>query len=205
MLSFLTTETDGRLISDRWLFWWGLVIFTIGQGMTGMSLEFAAAQRPIDYMHWMMLIGALLMVPFAVTMPRTPINRLASPLLIVGVAGIVGMAMIDFIVWSYGLTEARNAFIDHVRGVPVIWQPFIELGPGWIFGFGLCLPSLYDLNRAPLGALLVVVGGVMLPLGFQYYVSLGFPVIILGYALCFVTRGEAAPAAGDQDDDHGDP
>ena len=185
MLNFLTQESDARLISDQWLFWIGLVIFTIGQGMTGLSLEFGASQQPIDYMHWMMLLGGLLMIPFAVRLPRTPINRLASPLLILGIAAIVGMAVIDFVLWSYGLTPERSALIDHLQAVPVIWKPFLEIGPGWVFGLGLCLPSLYYAQRVPIGTLIVVLGGLMLPLGFRHYVLLGYPVIILGYALCF--------------------
>ncbi len=185
MLDILTKESDARLISNEWLFWIGLVIFTIGQGMTGLSLEFGAAQKPIDYMHWMMLIGALLMIPFAVTMPRTLINRIASPLLILGIAAIVGMAVIDFVLWSYGLTPERTALLVHLRAVPVIWQPFMTIGPGWIFGFGLCLPALTYLRRAPIGALLVAVGGIMLPLSIRHYVLIGYPIIIVGYAWCF--------------------
>ncbi len=185
MMDFLTRRSDARLISDRWLFWVGLIIFTIGQGMTGLSLEFGAAQRPIDYMHWMMLIGAVSMIPFAVTLPRTLINRIASPLLVLGAAAIVGMAAIDFIFWSYGLTPERNALLEHLRSTPEIWLPFFEIGPGWIFGFGLCLPSLYYLRKSPIGVFLVVVGGLMLPFGVRHYVLLGYPVIIVGYFLCF--------------------
>ncbi|MEL6323725.1 MAG: hypothetical protein AAFQ84_05790 [Pseudomonadota bacterium] len=185
MLDVLTKESDARLVGDHWLFWIGLVIFTTGQGMTGLSLEFGASQHPIDYMHWMMLLGSLMMMPYAVKMPRTLVNRIASPLLILGVAAIGGMAMIDFILWSYGLTPERNALIDHLRAEPAIWPVFIELGAGWVFGFGLCLPSLYYLRQAPLGTLLVVLGGIMLPFGLRHYVLLGYPVIIVGYAICF--------------------
>lgn len=185
MLEFLTRETHTRLLKNEWLFLIGLVIFTVGQGLTGLPLKFSVSQEPIDYMHWMMLLGALMMIPFAVTMPRTIINRIASPLLVLGVAAIVGMAVIDFILWSYGTSPDRFALVEHLQSEPVIWGPFITIGPGWIFGFGLCLPCLYYLPKVPVGALLVVVGGVMLPMGFRHYVLLGYPVIILGYAWCF--------------------
>lgn len=191
MSSFLTRESNARLVSDQWLFWIGLAVFTVGQGMTGLSLEFGAAQRPIDYMHWLMLIGALLMLRYAVTMPRTAINRIASPLLIAGLAAIIGMAAIDFILWSYGLSPERNALIDHLHSTPTIWLPFFEIGPGWIFGLGLCLPALFYFDRAPVGVVLVAIGGIMLPLGLRQYVLLGYPVIIAGYAWCFL-RSDAS-------------
>lgn len=194
MPSFLTTESQSRLIPDRWLFVLGLATFTTGQGLTYLSRETVIGQQPVDFIHWAMLIGALMMIPFSVTLPRTFLNRIASPLLILGIAGIIGMAVIDFVLWTYGFDPGRDELARQLMAEPSVWLPFIVVGPGWIFATGLALASLYYLPTARLGTALVLVGVISLPFGGLGYSFISNAVIALGFAICFWRTPEAKPA-----------
>lgn len=177
-------KTQRPLRLAQTLFIAGLAFYTSGQVMIALGRGFVDALAPIDFAHWALLIGATLMIHYAVSLNRTVIQRTASFILLIGIVGIIGMCVIDFIIWSYPLGEQRIAFIQHVSAAPTIWEPFILLGP-WLFGIGIVLGSLPFVAKAKVGVTLVIIGSVISAMTTSWLTVLAYVLIMIGYILCF--------------------
>ena len=177
-------KTQRPLRLAQTLFIAGLAFYTSGQVMIALGRGFVDALAPIDFAHWALLIGATLMIHYAVSLNRTVIQRTASFILLIGIVGIIGMCVIDFIIWSYPPGERRIAFIQHVSAAPTIWEPFILLGP-WLFGIGIVLGSLPFVAKAKVGATLVIIGSVISAMTTSWLTVLAYLLIMIGYILCF--------------------
>ena len=171
--------------AERVLFLLGLVAFTIGQILLEFGREFVVSMRPFDYAHGLLLLGVTLMIPFAANLQRSVLGLTASVLLLLGIVAIIGMCVIDFILWSYGLGPERDAFTDHLIDTPAIWLPFVTIGAGYVFGTGLSVPSLLFLKRSKLGPLLVSLPMIAFAVLGRSVVIPTFVLVTLGYALCF--------------------
>ncbi|MEM7767353.1 MAG: hypothetical protein AAF253_07675 [Pseudomonadota bacterium] len=165
----------------------GLVVYLAGQVMIAMGRGFVDRLQPVDYAHWCLLAGALLLVPFGMRLPPRPLSPLASGVLLVGVGGIVGMCVIDFLIWSLDAGEARRVFIDHAMATPVIWWPFIVIGP-WLFGIGIALVSLVYVPALRLGPILVVAGSLINALTTGWAGLVGHLLIVAGFVALFATE-----------------
>ncbi len=102
----------------------GLVFLILSRFMFTQGFDFLQAQRPLDFAHWFMLLGALLMIPLNSMFPKSVLHTLFTPLVYLGVAAHMGMCTIDFVVWSYGEDmEAKKAFISHLIATPALTIP----------------------------------------------------------------------------------
>ncbi len=179
---------------DKALFVTGLIGLALGQVILNL-LSFPSLSRslyyeaPIDYGHWLLFIGALLIVPYAARLPRQGINRLAGPVLIVGTACVFGMCTIDLVMWSFSGAPGGQDLIRQLTAEPSIWLPFITVGPTYVFVTGLVLPSLAYLSHSKIGVALVVGSAVAfftILAGFNsWFFVAGYAVMAIGYALCF--------------------
>lgn len=170
---------------DKLLFIIGLSIYVIGQMLLNRGQDFVSAQQPVDFAHWMLLIGAVFLLPFAGRLPRRNIHLIVMPLLIAGITFIIGMCVLDFIFWSLPPGQLEDDIVRHLINTPVIWEPFISFGPNWIFGFGLGLPALSYLKTSRIGVALVAIASILMANFGREVIVYGYLMIIAGYVLCF--------------------
>lgn len=187
-------EDDRQTALEQILFLIGLAFYTVGQSMIALGRDFVDSLRPIDFAHWALLIGAVLLIPYGLSCNRSGLKRIPSYTLLLGVAGIVGMCVIDFIIWSYPLGSERSAFIQHISGEHTVWIPFIHIGP-WLFGIGLALMSFSFLSASKFGVLTILIGSLLSATTTSWFTVFAYAIITLGYALCFRAQvGAYSPA-----------
>ncbi|WP_339742817.1 hypothetical protein [uncultured Maricaulis sp.] len=170
---------------DRVLFIAGLVIYTAGQVLINLGQPFVEAQRPIDFAHWGLLVGVVLLLPFAGRLPRRNIHLVTIPLLLAGVAFTIGMCVLDFVFWALPNGEMENQVARQLIDTPAIWGPFITFGPNYILMPGVTLPALSYLKVSRIGPALVVLGVVVMFFGTHWFNVGGWAMILAGYLFCF--------------------
>ena len=177
------------IMTYRILFLAGLFLFLIGQMLLAQGQEFVYGQQPIDFAHWCLLVGAVLLIPQVLAFPRTIFSYIGIPLTMIGIVCIIGMCVLDFIWWSFPTEEMRTEFTRHISQVPSIWKPFITIGPSSkVFNLGLLVLSLNYLPKAKIGVALIGIAALILwhiiPVPFRlvsgYFLTLiGFSIMLL--------------------------
>jgi len=143
----------------------GLVLLTLSRLLLEQGNEFIAAQRPIDWAHFFMLVGAVLSLAFSYVFPKNIFNRIATPLTVIGVIAYIGMCAIDMVFWSFGEDfESRNTLLGHLLNTPVIWIPFFVIGPA-IFFAALTTQVWFFIKKYPIPSILALIGSICLGLG----------------------------------------
>jgi hypothetical protein len=170
---------------DRVLFIAGLVIYTCGQVLLNLGQDFVAAQRPVDFAHWLLLTGALFLIPFVARLPWRNLHLITIPLMLAGIASVVGMCVLDFVFWSLPEGELEREVAGHLIATHAIWQPFMAIGPNYIFGAGLLMPGLSYWDRSRAGVVLVIAGTAIIALLFHWFNVVGYVALTLGYGMCF--------------------
>ncbi|GGG97628.1 hypothetical protein GCM10011416_14590 [Polaribacter pacificus] len=173
------------------LFLSGLFFFLIGQLLLAKGNDFVYSQKPIDFAHWFLLIGVVLLIPQTVSFPRKFFSLIGTPLTLIGIVCIIGMCVIDFIWWSFPTDELRNEFTKHIGQVPSIWKPFMSIGPSSkIFNLGLLILSLNYFEKGKLGILLILVANLILwhliPL--PYRLVFGYVLTLIGFAILLTPK-----------------
>lgn len=136
----------------------GLTLFVISYIMFSQGADFIYSQKPIDFAHWMNLIGGALLINFNKVFPKNRINSIASFLTTLGVIGNIGLCALDLMMWSYGMDlEGRMELGNKINNTPSIFYPFQVFGPSFLL-FGLSLHAWNFIRRKPLPALLVILG-----------------------------------------------
>ena len=167
----------------------GLVFFLIGQVIISKGNDFVYAQEPIDFAHWFLLIGVVLLIPQVVSFPKKIFSLIGIPLTIIGITCIIGMCVLDFLWWSFPNEEMRNEFTNHISNVPSIWKPFITIGPSSkIFNLGLLILSFNYFQNNKTGIVLILIANLILwhiiPLPFR--LISGYAITLIGFSLIFV-------------------
>ena len=166
----------------------GLSLFVISYWIFTKGNEFAFSQKPIDFAHWLNMIGAVLLLNFNKVFPKNKIGKVASILTILGVIAFIGLNTIDFISWSFGNdNDGRNAFFNQLANTPAIAFPFVYVGPSLLF-LGLSIHALNFIKSNLIGYILTVFGAVFMGLGYflwnnLIYTALGVTIFALGLFL----------------------
>jgi|GEM_PF-808934 len=184
IIQYPASGFPGRV--DHALFLAGLCVYTLGQVLINAQFSTRFADLPIDLSHWALILGVVLLLPFAGALPWRNVFLLAKPLLMAGIAFAVGMCVLDFVFWSlpgYGEMEAQLA--THLINTPVIWEPFMRWGSNEVFNAGLALPSLAYFRASRTGTALVLIGTLVIAIGTQWFNVIGYGVLTLGYVLNF--------------------
>jgi len=143
----------------------GLAFLVASQILLLQGSEFLASQRPIDFAHTFMLLGAALLLAFNFIFPKGIIDSIANVLTALGVVAHIGMCTIDFVLWSYGSDFAgRDLLLSQLINTPVIWQPFMVIGPALLYA-GLATHSWSFLRSNPLGAIVTLAGSAAIGIG----------------------------------------
>ncbi|MBJ6366535.1 hypothetical protein [Snuella sedimenti] len=166
----------------------GLLLFVISAWLFTKGSEFAYSQKPIDYAHWLNLIGAVLLIFFNFIFPKNKIGIIASFLTTLGVIGHIGLNTIDFISWSFGNdVEGRGNFFNQLASTPSIAFPFVYVGPSLLF-LGLSIHALNFFKSNMIGSILTISGAVFTGLGHflwdeRIYAAKGCTLFALGLIL----------------------
>ena len=170
------------------LFLLGLLIYSVGQYLIFIyfnDLEKLHNQEPIDFSHWFMIIGVLLLIPQIGNFPKSKFNFIGSPSLIFGIGLIIGMCVIDFVFWSLKDPELKSQVTKHLINTPEIWTPFMSVS-GKIFTFGLLTSSFNYFKKSKLGVLLVFLGTLTVYLPWGWDNIPGYLLITVGFYINFI-------------------
>lgn len=166
----------------------GLSLFVLSYWIFTKGNEFAYSQKPIDFAHWLNLIGAILLLNFNKIFPKNNIGKIGSILTALGVIAFIGLNIIDFISWSFGdNNEGRIEFYNRLANTPAITFPFVYIGPSLLF-LGLSIHAMNYLKSNLIGFILTIFGAVFMGLGYflfsnLVYTALGVSVFALGLIL----------------------
>ena len=186
-LSRAGASREGKFVPDRIdksLLILGLLLYLAGQIWINITGSMTKDQIAIDGIHWLLLIGAALMIPFAARLPRNGVGLLAGPLLLVGIVLIIGMNVLDFVLWSFPASPLRDQVVNELIATPAVWSPFMVFS-GWVFTPALALASFTYWRSSRVGPLLAVAGMISIgafPIWSNPY---GYAMIVAGFTFCF--------------------
>lgn len=121
-----------------------------GQGLIARGPSFVMAQRPLDWAHWLLLLGAVSLTWRITEIPLGRVGRVGRLASVAGSAAFVGMSVIDFIFWTLPSEAARHNFGRQVLESPVISFPFLTVGPSLLFlGLGMMVFDWAGFKRVP--------------------------------------------------------
>lgn len=175
----------------RILFLQGLVFFLVGQIILAQGNEFVYSLEPIDFAHWFLLVGVVLLIPQVVSFPKKIFSYIGIPLSLIGITAVIGMCVLDFIWWSFPNEASRIEFTNHISQVPSIWKPFITIGPSSkVFNLGLFLLSLNYIHKNKVGIAIILIANLILwqiiPLPFR--LVFGYTLTLIGYSIIFLKK-----------------
>ncbi len=189
MIKNLNSNLD---LTYKLFFTLGLLFLLIGQILLAQGNDFVYSQKPIDFAHWFLLVGAVCLIPQVISFPKKIFSLIGIPLTIIGIACIVGMCVLDFIWWSFPNEEMRIDFANHISKVPSIWKPFISIGPSSkVFNLGLLILSLNYLKKEKIGIVIIFIATLILwhiiPIPFR--LVFGYSLTLIGFSLILLKKG----------------
>jgi len=163
----------------------GLVFLAVSHIMLAFGHDFLMAQKPVDFAHWFMLLGALLLFSLWFTMPNSATKKIGLALMSLGIVGIAGMCMIDFLLWSMGNdSESKSSLFQYISNTPSIQIPFMILGPA-LFYTGMCIATYalffkykWQVIMLNIGAMLIGLDHMILHKGL--YAAIGGILLLVG-------------------------
>jgi len=163
----------------------GLAFLILNQIMLLQGNEFIQTQKPIDYAHWLLLLGVLLTLSLNYIFSNTIFSNTATVLTSIGAIALVGQAVIDFLWWSYGTDyDGMNNLINQIMSRPSIRIPFITIGPA-LFYLGLAIHAGKFIREKTLWSLIAILGVIITGLGSfvfdsRYIIILGHIILTFG-------------------------
>ena len=171
----------------------GLLFYTVGQFLIFIfynDIEALHSQEPIDFAHWFMLIGVLLLIPQIGNFPKSRWNYISSPTLILGIGLIIGMCVLDFVFWSLKEPELKRQVSEHLINTPEIWKPFMKFN-GLLFNLGLLTSSFCYYQNSKTGTLLVLIGTLAIYIGGGWINVLGYILLTIGFYINFTDKNKS--------------
>ncbi|MFS4468467.1 hypothetical protein [Maribacter sp. 2210JD10-5] len=163
----------------------GLVFLILNQILLLGGNEFIQNQQPIDYAHWLLLIGALLCLALNYIFSNNIFSNLATILTSLGIVALIGQATIDFLWWSYGTDfEGMDKLTRQIMERPSIRIPFMTIGPA-LFYLGLTAHAGKFIKTQTMWSMLVIMGVIGNGLGAfafdsRMMIALGHIVLTIG-------------------------
>lgn len=149
--------------------------------------------KPIDFPHWFLLLGVVFMIPQVISFPDKIYSYVGIPVMLAAITGAIGMCVIDFTFWSYQTDyEARDAFYAHISKVPIIWKPFMRIGPNLI-NWGLLLLSLnyLDSKACRWGVFVIIFATILTKMPIPYRLVFVYAFTLVGYGIIFYRNKQA--------------
>src|SRR5688572_8930405 len=160
-----------------------LLLMALGQMLLGFGREFIDSQKPIDWAHWLWLVGA---VGVAISVAQTKtgaIGKIARVLIIIGAIAFIGMCAIDFLLWTLPAEPTIDDVLDEALNSPGIAIPFLWVGPSLLF-IGLALKAL-EWWRLRIWGVTLLISGTLLSgygqaIGNRWVVVASFIMMLFG-------------------------
>jgi len=147
------------------LFIIGLLLQTIAQLFFSIQSSQVNLLEPIDFIHWTLLIGFVLVIPYVLQFSQGWFQKIGATFSIIGLVCLICMCAIDFVLWSFrNLPEERNELIAHIMNEPTIWPVFFTIGPAFYYT-GMSIQSMAYLKNKLIPALGVIIGALLVGLG----------------------------------------
>lgn len=192
-----TTIAEARIFNFpistyKILFLLGLAFEVIGQIILSKGNDFVYGLQPIDFAHWSLLIGVVLLIPQVVSFPNKIFSYVGIPLALAGITCIIGMCVLDFIWWSQPTQEIRNEFAGHLSQFPSIWKPFISSGPKCL-NIGLLFLSLNYIKQCKPGVGIIIFTTIILaiPSAIPFRMIIGYGLTLIGFGVIFLYENKS--------------
>ena len=162
----------------------GLLLIIVSQLLMSFGYEFLMSQKPIDYSHWSLLLGAIGMFGLWFHLPENFSKNIGLTLMTFGIGGIVGMCTIDFILWaSHSNSEIKRELFEMISNTPSLQYPFLIIGPT-LFYSGICIATYGLFLKFKWQVIAVNIGALMVGLGHMVLHNRIIPVV--GAVLLFI-------------------
>ena len=79
----------------------GLFFLVVGQIILSKGQEFAFRQKPIDYAHWFLLAGAILIFTFSSVLPKSAFQFVGTTITIMGITAFIGMCVQSILFFGF--------------------------------------------------------------------------------------------------------
>lgn len=173
------------------LFTIGICSILTGQIILSKGNDFVYSQEPIDFAHWFLLLGVVLMIPQVLSFPKKIFSYVGIPLTLIGIICTIGMCVLDFIFWSFPNDQMRGEFANHIMQVPSIWKTFMTIGPSSkVFNLGLLFLSLNYFQKEKIGVGILLIATLILwhiiPVPFR--LIFGYSLTLIGFTIIFFRR-----------------
>lgn len=170
----------------KYLFALGLLLQICGQSMFTIHAHWITLQEPIDFIHWALLLGYMMCIPYALQFSLGWFRSVGSVLTFLGAVSLVGMCAIDFVFWSYRSDyDSQTALVSKMMAEPAIWPVFFTVGPAFFFtGLAVQAMGFWQSHRvatiaAVMGSIAVGLGGLIFP-DIRIIYMAGYVVFALG-------------------------
>ena len=170
----------------------GLLFYTIGQFLIFIFFDVGEwrNQEPIDFTHWFMLIGVLLLIPQIGNFPKSKLNLIGIPILVIGIGFMIGMCVLDFVFWSIKSPEFSSEVATHLTNTSAIWEPFMKFN-GLLFNLGLLTSSFSYYKNSKIGTLLVLIGTLVIIIGGGWINVIGYTLLTIGFYINFKDKNKS--------------
>lgn len=171
--------------ADRYFFLAGLILFIVALVLIFSFGSSHKTETTIDYIHWLMLISSVLMLPFAINLREHALAIVASVLITIGVICVVGMCVVDMVFWGIGDEGTRSATIAELVATPSIWWPFMLYGSEEVLYAGFVWAAACYWKVSKVGPILVVLGAVLAIIGPSWFNVAGASATAIGFLTNF--------------------
>ncbi|MEL7120580.1 MAG: hypothetical protein AAFO07_14100 [Bacteroidota bacterium] len=155
----------------------GLLLIFVSQLLLSFGYDFLMAQRPVDFAHWSLFLGAILLFGLWFTLPDNFFKGIGLSMMTLGIGGITGMCTIDFILWAaHSNPEVKKELFFIISNEPSIMYAFLVIGPT-LFYMGLGISTYGLFSRFKWQVIAVNIGVGMIGLGHMILNNRIVPVV----------------------------
>lgn len=165
MLEITPSSKRMKNMNIKTLFALGLILQIFAQASFSISSETINLTEPIDFIHWGILIGVALIIPYTLNFSKGWYFKIGAVLTMTGILTFVAMCGMDFVLWAFrDDIEIRNLLIQRLMEEPSIWTTFFIAGPSFLF-IGLSIQALYYFPKNQFAVVLIWIGSGMTGVG----------------------------------------
>ena len=136
-----------------------------------------------------MLVGVLLLIPQIGNFPKSKLNLIGIPILVIGIGFMIGMCVLDFVFWSIKSPEFSSEVATHLTNTSAIWKPFMKFN-GLLFNLGLLISSFSYYKNSKTGTLLVLIGTLVIIIGGGWINVIGYTILTIGFYINFTDKNK---------------
>ena len=172
-----------------------LAAMGVGQLLLSFGRDFIDAQQPIDWAHWLILIGAAGGALSTSGFALSQYGRIGRAFVMIGAIGFGGMVAIDLMLWTLTADPMFDDALSAALDSPQVAVPFLWVGPT-LFFIGLTLIAVEWVRMSTWAAGLFIFGAVLNGVGAATGVDgitlVSFAIMLAGLG-CLVAATSVRP------------